>query len=128
MTVLLDTTVLIDVLRGNPARHVVLSGLVIAGHTLATSAINIGEVYAGMRPAEEQATSDFLSNLDCYPVTTAIAKRAGLLKYASARRGKTLTLADMMVAATALEHGLILMTDNRKDFPLPQLTFHDLSR
>ena len=36
------------------------------------------------------------------------------------------SLADMMVAATALEHGLSLMTDNRKDFPLPELTLYPL--
>jgi predicted nucleic acid-binding protein len=28
----------------------------------------------------------------------------------------------MIVAATALAHGCSLMTDNRKDFPLPELT------
>ena len=39
---------------------------------------------------------------------------------------ETLSLADMMVAATALEHGLALMTDNRKDFPLPELNFYPL--
>jgi predicted nucleic acid-binding protein len=29
----------------------------------------------------------------------------------------------MMISATALEHSLALMTENRKDFPLPDLTF-----
>jgi predicted nucleic acid-binding protein len=32
----------------------------------------------------------------------------------------------MMIAATALEHSLALMTGNRKDFPLPELTFDPL--
>ncbi len=48
-----------------------------------------------------------------------IARRAGSLKSEFARSGKTLSLADMIVAATALEHGLTLMTDNQKDFPIP---------
>lgn len=48
-----------------------------------------------------------------------IARRAGSLKSAYARKGQTLDLPDMIVAATALEHGLTLMTDNRKDFPIP---------
>jgi hypothetical protein len=34
----------------------------------------------------------------------------------------------MMVAATVLEHGLTLMTDNPKDFPLPELHFYPLPR
>ena len=79
-----------------------------------------------MRVGEEKRTEAFLSSLDCYPITAAIARRAGSLKSAWAQKGKTLSLADMIVAATALEHGLALMTDNRKDFPLPELNFYPL--
>lgn len=83
---------------------------------LGTAAINIAEVYAGMRAGEEAKTESLLSNLECYPLTAAVARRAGTLKYESARRGQTLSLADMIVAATALENDLVLVTDNRKDF------------
>lgn len=41
-----------------------------------------------------------------------------------ANQGSTLSLADMIVAATALEHDIAIMTGNRKDFPLPQLKFY----
>jgi predicted nucleic acid-binding protein len=122
-TVLLDTTVLIDVLRGRLDRRSLLTALVMSGRNLATSSISIAEVYAGMRPEEESRTSVFLSSLECYPVTEAIARRAGSLKSTRARKGQTLSLADMIVAATALEHGLTLATDNRKGFPLPELKF-----
>jgi predicted nucleic acid-binding protein len=104
----------------------ILSELVAGGHTLATAAINIGEVYSGMRPEEKSKTETFLSSLHCYPITGAIARRAGSLKSAWARKGKTLSLADMIVAATAIEHGLSLMTDNRKGFPLPELRLHPM--
>ncbi len=97
------------------------------GHTLTIAAINLAEVYAGMRPEEETKTNSFLSSLDCYPITAAIARRAGLLTSLHARKGRTLTLADMIVAATAIEHNLTLMTDNRKDFPIPDLHFHPLA-
>lgn len=60
-------------------------------------------------------------------MTGAIARRAGSLKRAWALKGRTLSLADLIVAATALEHGLALMTDNRKDFPIPELNFYPLS-
>jgi predicted nucleic acid-binding protein len=126
MILLLDTTVLLDVLRARQNRRPLLSELVAGGHTLATAAINIGEVYSGMRPEEESKTETFLSSLHCYPITGAIARRAGSLKSAWARKGKTLSLADMIVAATALEHGLFLMTDNRKDSPLPGLRLHPM--
>lgn len=80
-----------------------------------------------MRRGEESRTEAFLSSLDCYPLTGAIARRAGSLKSAWAQKGRTLSLAGMMVAATALEHGLSLMTDNRKDFPLPELNLYPLT-
>jgi predicted nucleic acid-binding protein len=123
---LLDTTVLLDALRARQNRRSLLAELVTGGHVLATTAINIGEVYAGMRRGEESKTEAFLSSLDCYPLTSAIARRAGCLKSARAQKGRTLSLPDMMVAATALEHGLTLMTDNRKDFPLTELNFYPL--
>lgn len=126
MIFLLDTTVLIDVLRARLNRRHILAELVEAGHILATSALNIAEVHAGMRPSEEEKTTQFLSGLDCYPITAAIARRAGALKSAAAAKGKTLPLADMIVAATALEHSLVLVTDNRKDFPIAALNFHPL--
>jgi len=126
MILLLDTTVLLNVLRARQNRRSLLAELVAGGHLLATAAINVGEVYAGMQVGEEKRTEAFLSSLDCYPITAAIARRAGSLKSAWAQKGKTLSLADMIVAATALEHGLTLMTDNRKDFPLPELNFYPL--
>jgi predicted nucleic acid-binding protein len=35
--------------------------------------------------------------------------------------GRTHTLDDMMIAATALEYGYTLVTDNPKDFQIPGL-------
>jgi predicted nucleic acid-binding protein len=32
----------------------------------------------------------------------------------------------MMIAATAIAHKLTLITENRKDFPMPELALHDL--
>jgi predicted nucleic acid-binding protein len=116
VTYLLDTTVLIDALRARNNRRSILAGIVESGHTLATSAINVGEVYAGMRSGEEAKTEAFLSNLECFPVTATIAQRGGSMKSEWARKGHTFSLADMLVAATALENNIALMTDNRKDF------------
>ncbi len=126
MILLLDTTVLIDVLRGHKNRRSFLAELVGAGYLLATAALNIAEVYAGMRPAEARQTEALLSGLECYPMTAAIGRAAGSLKRGLAEKGRTHSLADMIVAATALEHGLPFMTDNRKDFPIPELHFFPL--
>jgi predicted nucleic acid-binding protein len=127
MILLLDTTVLIDAMRprtGVPSR---LSRLVLDGHLLATSTINTAEMYAGMRSGEERETATLFKGLHCYPVTEKIAELAGILKYQWATRGRTLSLIDMIVAATALEYDADLITSNRKDFPVHGLRFHSLS-
>ena len=127
MRLLLDTSVLIDALRLRYRRRELLAELVQTGHTLATTALNIAEVYAGMRPNEAQGTEALLSSIDCYDLTGTSARRAGALKQQWARRGRTLALADVIVAAIALERGCTLMTDNRKDFPMEELDKFDLS-
>lgn len=50
------------------------------------------------------------------PVTEEIAERWGMLTAEERHRGRQLTMADGLIAATALEHGLTLATRNVKDF------------
>lgn len=126
MHLLLDTSVLIDTLRHRHGRRELLARLARDGHVLATSALNVAEVFAGMRPDEEGATETFLSALECYELTGAAARVAGTMKRKWAGKGRTLTLADSVIAAVALEHDCVLMTDNRRDFPMPELHLYPL--
>jgi predicted nucleic acid-binding protein len=126
MILLLDTTALIDALRQRTNLLARLSRLVLDGHVLTTSTANMAEVYAGMRPTEERETVALFRGLHCYPVTEGIAQLAGKLKYQWGVRGRTLSLIDMIVAATALENSAALITDNRKDFPVHGLHFYTL--
>lgn len=128
MNLLLDTTVLIDILRHQRGRRQLLTEAIHDGHAMATTAINVGEIHAGMRPTEKVRTEAFLDGLECYAITAAIARRAGRLKREWSRKGRTLALDDMLVAATALEHGLTLMTDNRMDFPMTELSLYPLPK
>jgi predicted nucleic acid-binding protein len=126
MQILLDTSVLIDALRMRRGRRQWLAELVRAGHSLATSALNLGEVFAGMRPEEEVRTKNFLSALHCHEITADVGEMAGKLQSQWARKGRTLTLADMMVAAVALDQSCPLATDNRRDFPMRELELYSL--
>lgn len=128
MHLLLDTSVLIDVLRLRHGRRELLAELARGGSTLATTALNVAELYAGMRPEEEARTETFLGALDCYELTIAAARRAGNLKSKYARQGRTLTLADTIIAAIAIERRCTLMTDNRENFPMPELHCYDLPK
>jgi predicted nucleic acid-binding protein len=126
MKLLLDTSILIDVLRLRNRRREWLAEMVRGGRTLSTTTLNIAEIYAGMRPAEEGGTEALLSGLELYELTGTSARLAGRLKNTWARKGHTLTLADTIVAAIAIERGCALLTDNRKDFPMPEVRLFPL--
>ena len=126
-TYLLDTSVIIDALNGKRDRRELLLNLVKQGNLLACCPINVTEIYAGMRPKEEEATEEFLSSLEYYHLTWPVARLAGLLKRDHSRKGTTLTIADATIAAVALVHELTLMTDNVKDFPMKDLVIYPLA-
>jgi predicted nucleic acid-binding protein len=123
-TYLLDTSVIIDALNNKRGRQNILLGLVRQGHLLACCPTNVTEVYAGLRPKEEEATEAFLRSLEYYHLTWPVARIAGLLKRDYGRKGWTLTVADATIAAVAMVHELTLMTDNVKDFPMKELTLY----
>lgn len=126
MTYLLDTSVIIDVLNDKRDRTALLKALVEKGAGLACCAINVIEVYAGMRPKEQVRTRALLNHLEYYELNRDVATRAGLWKNQYARRGATLSLADVTIAAVAVVHELTLLTDNKKDYPMPELRIASL--
>ena len=75
---LLDTNIIIHVLRGNPMYAHLLEMLLDADHVLASCPITITEIYAGMRPIEEPRTRAFMESLSFLPITPRAAELAGL--------------------------------------------------
>lgn len=118
MTVLLDTSVLIDHLRGNEAARQALAGAVQQGERLVCSVVTRVEVLAGMRPAEEEATRRLLDSLEWTPVDTTTAERAGLLANRFLRSHPGVDPVDYIIAATAAEQDAALWTRNTKHFPM----------
>lgn len=126
-TFLLDTSVIIDAINGKKNRNQFLLELTEGqGHRLACCPINVAEVYAGLRSKEEQRTGDLLRSLELFPITFAIAERAGLLKRDHGKKGITLSLTDAIIAAVAIHHQLTLITDNTRDFPMKELSLYPL--
>ena len=123
---LLDTNILIDVLRQRNKRRDLLRQLAAGGGSIACSVITVGELYVGIQPQEKAGTEELLAELDHYDVDTEIARYAGLLKREWAARGRTLALVDMLIAATAILHKLVLVTTNAKDFPMSELRSYPL--
>ena len=125
-TILLDSSVIFDVLNNKRGRPAYLNEILERGHLLACCPVNIAEVYAGLREQETTRTEALLDSLEFFSITREIAKRAGLLKREWGLRGQTLAYADVTIAAVALANGLPLLTDKQKHFPMPELTLFPL--
>jgi toxin FitB len=118
-TSLVDTNVLGELTRPRPNAGV----LAWAGetHLVAISVITIEEVLFGLaRHPTPHARSwwDGFVARKCriLDVTPPIAALAGTLRGQLAAAGKVRTQADMLIAATAAHHGLVLVTRNVRDF------------
>ena len=118
MTILIDTSVLIDHLRGDEAAQRALANAAQQGERLASSVVSRVEVLAGMRPEEEPPTRRLLSALDWISVDDEIAERAGVLANRFLRSHPGVDPVDFIVAATAEIHDAILWTRNVKHFPM----------
>jgi len=119
--VLLDSTVLIDVLRGGAAISR-LRALRQVGSVPLVCAINVEEIARGLRPDEERYASSLFDGLRMVPLGRAEGERAGFWRRDFAARGVTLAQADCLIAAAAVTVGAVLATGNPKDFPMPELT------
>jgi predicted nucleic acid-binding protein len=120
MAVLLDSTVLIDYLRGRPIAGRV-DALLDVGVTLATTGINVEEIVRGLRPAEIEAAQSLVAGLRILPIGAAEGWRAGQWRAQFAGHGITLAQADCLIAAAAVNSGAVLATANVRDFPMPEL-------
>ena len=117
---LLDTTVLIDSLRGLSAADRV-RGLRERGQVPCICAVNVEEVLRGARGDEEAAVARFLGGLRIAPLGRAEGELAGRWRRDFARNGITLAQADCLIAAAAVGVGARLATGNPKHFPMDEL-------
>jgi len=117
MSVLVDTSILIDYLRGHQGAADVLESE-RAAEALHASEITRLEVLAGMRPAEEQQTRTLLSTLRWHPVDEEVAEKAGELGRAWLPSNPGIDGADLAIAATVVLLDARLLTLNFRHFPM----------
>ena len=137
MSYLLDTNVLSELRRKSPDPGVVSWFSQRPATTLHLSVLTLGEIRKGIEgvrdEARRQALLDWLeSDLPTFftgrvlTVDGPVADRWGRL---SAAAGRPLPAIDSLLAATALEHDLVLVTRNAKDFAgLPVELFNPWSK
>lgn len=113
-----DSDVVIWHLRNATRRTTVTSSLeaLARAGTLTCSAITVAEVEQGIRTGEEASTRGVLGAFDVYAADRVVAQRAGEMVRDLRARGRTMGLADAIIAATCVVHGLELVTLNLKDF------------
>jgi len=122
--VVVDTCVLVNVLRGKERPRAILRELSLRGFVPAVSPVTVAELHAGLRKGEEQATEDLLAGFTWLPLTRSIAQKAGEIVAAQRGLGRTRSLDDMLIAAAAIQHGYRLLTENRKDFDVPEVRLY----
>ena len=117
MSALVDTSILIDYLRGHASAGDLLERE-RAADVLHASEITRIEILAGMRPAEEDGTRSLLSTLVWHPVDNEIAEQAGALGRQWLPSHHTIDSADLAIAATAVRTNARLLTRNVRHFPM----------
>ena len=124
---LLDTNIPSEGIRTRPDPRVNAWVRAQDDAALRLSAITIGELRKGLTILPESKRrsqlQDWLENdlIPLFtgrilPVTQAIADRWGVLSGQRQIAGRPLSMADGLIAATALEHGLVLVTRNVRDY------------
>lgn len=120
--VVVDTSVLVDHLRGDGRARRVLSEAAAGGEALRASVLTKVELLAGMRSGERPRTRRLLDALEWVEVDDDLAERAGALARRYLRSHPGVDIADYVIAATVERLGADLLTRNRKHFPMfPEL-------
>lgn len=118
---LIDTDVSIDLIGRVPNIVTFVEGLAADG--IAMSVVTYMEMYQGdlLRHgtgAPSDALASYVATIPALPVTFPVATRCAEIRADLQRRGRSVRSRsiDLLIAATALEHGLTLVTRNVDDY------------
>jgi predicted nucleic acid-binding protein len=117
---LLDSDILIWVLRGKKQAVDFVGGL-LKEEVPAISVLAFYEVWAGARASEEDTIAEFLSAFEVVDVDREIAKQGARYAVSFRKKGITLSVSDALIAATARNDDLVLVTMNLRHFPMSDI-------
>lgn len=131
MTHLLDSNACIDHLRYGAKSLISVRLLAASSGSVVTSSIVVGELYFGALRSRNPVrvwneVTQFCSQFVSLPVDDTVAEYFARIKAHLTAIGQPIGPYDMLIAATALAHGLILVTHNTADFSrIPGLAIED---
>ena len=116
---ILDTSVFVDALRGNDEVRERMQAHDPAG--LATCSIVRGELMVGVGRSRDSQREHFRVDLMLHPIAMfnfddRAARAFGILTVMLQKAGTMIGVPDLMIAATALSRGAIVVTSNPRDF------------
>jgi tRNA(fMet)-specific endonuclease VapC len=117
---LLDTNICIYIINKNPG-SVVERIKQLKPSQVKISAISLGELEYGVsksrnRERNRNALVNFVSGFDILPFDDRDAEVFGIIRAELERRGQVIGSYDMQIAAQAISHGIILVTNNTGEF------------
>lgn len=117
--VLCDTNVLIHLFRRNAEVEEVINRY--GENRFVISSITAAEIYFGMKRKEARKTKELLNRFNLIYIDKPVCQRMLDILFKHSNR---LSIADAIIAATAIEYGFDLYTFNRQDFDfLPGIRF-----
>ncbi|MEA5581290.1 type II toxin-antitoxin system VapC family toxin [Nodularia harveyana UHCC-0300] len=119
MSFLCDTNIISELVRPQPNPGVLIWVKNLSDINI--SVITVEEIFYGLTSKPNIKIQSWWENFmqnhcQMLPITAEIAKLCGQLRGQQRLSGKTVTQADMMIAATAQIHQLTLVTRNIRDF------------
>jgi toxin FitB len=121
--ILIDTNIVSELARRQPDRNVI--AFITAEPRLRVSVMLFHELVFGLEQAREESKIQLTAFIQAMrlrfgakaiPVDLAVAETAGRLRAFEKTQGRVLSIADSIMAATAMNNGLPLATRNVKDF------------
>lgn len=120
MRYLLDTCVISDFIKGETGTKIRLKQ--IPPIDVAVSAITVMELRYGLALNPQRAQkievtiASFLASVTLLPFHTGEAEQAAQIRAALKSQGQPIGAYDVLIAATALHHRLLMITANQREF------------
>ena len=118
MRVLADSAFVIDYQRGVPEAAACWEAVVSDGHEPTVNEIVVCEVSTGLKPWELHDFDAFLGPVEFVQPGPDAALMAGRWRSEARAAGRTLGLADALIAAAAYADNAAVLTRNTRDFAL----------